>query len=78
MSDYLNQLMKSGRMILGDTKQVKIPSKKKGKVSLDDINGVMEQDPHKNFIKWCTSEKPKAKEIITQFKKFIEGAEAEL
>jgi len=79
MSDYLSQLLKSGRMILADTKQVKIPpSKKKGKASMDDVMGKMEQDPHKNFIKWCISEKPKPKEIVAQLKKFIEGAEAEL
>lgn len=81
MSDYLNQLMKSGRMILGDTKQTKIPptkAGKKGKASMAEVSGVMEQDPHRNFIKWCVSEKPKAKEIIKQFQKFIEGAEAAL
>ncbi len=81
MSDYLSQLLKSGRMILADTKQVKIPPSKKaakGKASMNDVSGVMEQDPHKNFIKWCISEKPKPKEIVAQMKKFIEGAEAEL
>jgi hypothetical protein len=81
MSDYLNQLLKSGRMILGDTKRTKVPpskAEKTKKATMGDVMGVQDQDPHRNFIKWCVSEKPKAKEIIKQFQKFIEGAEAAL
>lgn len=83
MSDYLKDLIASGKKILADTKQPrkpetvqKTPDGKKKPVP--PMNTPTESDPHKNFIKRTIQEKPKPKALVEELKKFIESAEAEL
>jgi hypothetical protein len=72
----LRDFLSSGRKLLQDTKAPRRALEKKTKVQ-DALTGeVKETDPHKVFIKRTIQEKPKKAEVITEFKKFIEQAEA--
>ena len=77
MDGTLKALFDTGRKILGDTKAPR-PAHRKSKVTKEEIEGVAETDPHKNFIKRTIAEKPKKPELIKDIKRFIEQAEQEL
>ena len=81
MSDYLKDILSSGKRILADTKQprkteVKTADGKKKPVPAMDTP--TESDPHKNFIKRTIQEKPKQKAVVEEIKKFIKSAEDDL
>jgi hypothetical protein len=72
MSAYLDDLLKTGRKILEDTKTPKIVVKK-GK---ETIGSPTETDPHKVFIRRTIQEKPKKTVVVEEIKRFITAAEA--
>jgi len=76
MSAYLQDLLKSGRTILEDTKAPrKLEMKKKNK-SAPSPDTSTESDPHKILIRKTIQEQPKKSVLIDEFKRFIESAEA--
>jgi len=77
MSAHLEDFLKSGKKILGDTKTPALPKKKVDKVS--DVNKLTptDSDPHKVLVRRVIQEKPKKKELIEDFEKFIKAAEAD-
>lgn len=77
MSAYFDELQKSGRKILEDTKTPAL-IKKKGAKPIGALDAPTETDPHKVFIKRTISEKPKKAELVEDIKKFITAAEAQL
>jgi len=74
MEGFLKEFMSSGRKLLDDTKQQKLKTPQAKKKAAEPLDA----DPHKNFIRRVTTEKPKRAEIVEDLKKFIAGAEAEL
>tara|TARA_R110000868_G_scaffold19346_3_gene83438 strand:+ start:1669 stop:1905 length:237 start_codon:yes stop_codon:yes gene_type:complete len=76
MSAHLEDFLKSGRKILDDTKTPALPKKKGEKVKALGTEGPQETDPHKILIRRTIQEKPKKKELIEEFQKFITAAEA--
>jgi hypothetical protein len=77
MSSYFDELQKSGKKILEDTKTPAL-IKKKATKPVGAMDAPTETDPHKVLIKRTISEKPKKSELVEDFKKFITAAEAEL
>jgi hypothetical protein len=76
MSAHLDDFLKSGRKILEDTKSPALPKKKGEKVKTLGTEGPQETDPHKVLIRRTIQEKPKKKELIEEFQKFITAAES--
>tara|TARA_R110000822_G_scaffold204356_3_gene341092 strand:- start:407 stop:643 length:237 start_codon:yes stop_codon:yes gene_type:complete len=76
MSAHLEDFLKSGRKILDDTKTPALPKKKGEKVKTLGVEGPHETDPHKILIRRTIQEKPKKKELIEEFQKFITASEA--
>ena len=76
MSAHLNDFLKSGKKILEDTKAPALPKKKGEKVKALGTEQPQETDPHKVLIRRTVQEKPKKKELIEEFQKFITAAEA--
>lgn len=74
-SQYLNEMMSAGKKILEDTKAPRRIVKKgeKPKVASD---APTDTDPHKVMIKRTIQEKPKKSDLIDEFKRFIDSAEA--
>ena len=81
MSDYLSQILKSGKKLITDTK---IPASKEKRetvaksVAKAEAGGTVDTNPHKAFIKRVSSEKPKKDEVVKDLKRFIEQEEAKL
>lgn len=73
MSAYLNDFFKSGKKILEDTKS---PAIKKEKAKPPALGTPTDSDPHKVFIKRMIQERPKKKDVVEEFEKFIKAAEA--
>lgn len=73
-SDYLKDMMKSGRKILGDTKTPKMTKATKP----SSLGNTPESDPHKILVKRAIQDKPKKQELVEEFQRFIRAAEAEL
>jgi hypothetical protein len=71
-SEVLKEFLKSGKVIITDTKTRKV-IKAKDKAKPDEIG-----DPHKLFVRRCIQEKPKKSELIEEFKKFIKVEEDKL
>ena len=75
-NQFLNQLFKSGKVILTDTK---LPaSKEKREKIVKNAQEPVESDPHKAFIKKTITDKPKKEDIVKSFKQFIQVAESKL
>lgn len=75
MSTYLQDLLKSGRTILEDTKAPrKIEMKKKKSAPPPDTP--TDNDPHKVLIRKTIQEQPKKSVLVDEFKRFIDSAEA--
>jgi hypothetical protein len=70
-SDYLKEVLSSGRAILGDTKTPKL--KKQTKPS--SVQESPESDPHKIFVKRAINEKPKKQDMVKEMERFIKAAE---
>jgi len=74
MDSSLKAFFDSGRKLLIDTKLPKLtPSKAPKKMDTP-----LEGDPHKVFVRRVIQEKPKAKELVEDMKKFITAAEEQL
>ena len=73
-SDYLKDVLASGRRILGDTKTPKMTKETKP----SSITNPPESNPHKVLVKRAIAEKPKKQELVEEFKRFIRAAEADL
>ena len=73
-SDYLKDVLASGRKILGDTKTPKIAKQTKP----SSLQTPPESDPHKVLVKRAIAEKPKKQELVDDFKRFIRAAEEAL
>lgn len=78
MSDYLSQLMKSGKKLLTDTKTPATKEKRQAVAKSAIESTPTESDPHKAFVKRTISEKPKKTEVVEEFKKFIKAEESKL
>ena len=78
MDGNFKDFMSSGRALITDTKtpKVKAVSVKAPKVGLE--APVECKDPHRMLIKRCIDDKIKKSEVIEEFKKFIDSAEAQL
>jgi hypothetical protein len=76
MSALLDEFLKSGKRILDDTKTPALPKKKGEKVKAPG-DPAASSDPHKVMIKRTIQEKPKKKDLIEEFQKFIDAAEAQ-
>ena len=75
-SEYLTQILKSGKQILGDTK---IPaSKEKREKIAKNAETPLDGDPHKAFVKKTITEKPTKDSVVKEFERFIKEAEAKL
>ena len=80
MSALLDEFLKSGKRILDDTKTPALPKKKGEKVKAPQHtqqDPAASSDPHKVMIKRTIQEKPKKKDLIEEFQKFIDAAEAQ-
>lgn len=81
MSDYLKDILKSGKTILADTKAPRkavAETKKQDKKAIAPLGTPAETDPHRAFVKRTIQELPKKSILIDDFKKFIDAAEAAL
>lgn len=79
MSSYLNDILKSGKQILTNTKQPKPESAAVPKASsLTPTGSQIETNPHKAFVKRTIQKKPKKADVVEEFKNFIASAEAQL
>lgn len=75
MDSTLKALFDSGRKLLVDTKTPKLTRREAPPKKMDaPVSG----DPHKVFVQRTVQEKPKAKDVVEDFKKFITAAEQEL
>jgi hypothetical protein len=76
----INQLFASGRKLLTDTKQPrKLPmTSKKGAAPPPALEGPIETDPFKVFIRRAINEKPPKTELVKDLQRFIDSAEAVL
>lgn len=82
MSDYLKDILASGKTLLQDTKvpkQAKVTTGSKGKIP-NPAAGSMpgETDPHKIFVKRAIKERLKKSEVKEEIQKFCDAADAEL
>lgn len=75
-SDYLKEILSSGRAIVTDTKTPKLKKDEKPKPS--SLTQHPESDPHKIFVKRMISEKPSKKELVEELHKFIKASEDQL
>jgi len=78
MDGNFKEFMASGKGLITDTKtpKVKAQSVKASKVGLE--APVECKDPHRMLIKRCIDDRIKKSEVIEEFKKFIDSAEAQL
>lgn len=73
MSTAYDEMIKSGRKLLQDTK-TPAPMKKKD-TKTKSIDTPIDSDPHKVMIRRTIQELPKKKELIEEFQKFITAQE---
>lgn len=77
----IKEFIKSGKVLLADTKMPKPVGQKADKKAAAAKKELMmesEQDPHKRLIHEVIKEKPSKVKLVENFKRFIEQAEAEL
>ena len=74
MDKLLQDLAQSGRRIITDSKT---PKQNKTKTQAIPVKAQekMSGDAHEVFIKRCVKDKPPKKELVEEFKKFIDAAE---
>jgi hypothetical protein len=79
MSDYLAQVLKSGRTILQDCK-APATKEKREKVAKSAATPEIsaETDPHRILVKKTISDKPSKADLVKEFKRFITVEEAKL
>ena len=74
MDANLKAFLESGRALVGDTKTPRKAPAKAEKVSKAQVMGTPapeDNDPYRVFAKKVVSEKPKKKDMIEAFKRFI-------
>lgn len=77
MDTILKDFLSSGKALVADTKKPKLKVMNKNeKATKAELMGQTEQDPHRILIRRVIKEKPPKKELIEQFQRFIEAAEA--
>jgi DNA polymerase III epsilon subunit-like protein len=75
-SAYLSHLLKSGKVILSDTK---LPaSREKREKIVKNSQEPPDSDPHKAFVKKTITDKPKKEDVVKDLERFIKEAEAKL
>jgi hypothetical protein len=74
-SQYLTDIMNAGKKILEDTKAPRRIVKKAEKPNAASQEPT-DNDPHKVLIRRTIQEKPKKSDLIDEFKRFIDSAEA--
>ena len=79
MEGFLKDFLASGKALITDTKMPKVKSEsvkapKTGTVAMT----VEQKDPHKVLVKRCIDDKISKKDLVEEFKKFVEAAEADL
>ena len=70
-SDYLKDVLSSGKRILGDTKTPKMDKQTKP----SSLSNPPESDPHKVFVKRTIQEKPKKQDVVSEMMRFVKAAE---
>lgn len=75
MSSYLDDLLKSGKRIISDTKTPAPVKQSKDKKALGPLGKPEETNPHKILVRRTIQEKPKKSELIEEFAKFIKAEE---
>lgn len=82
MSDFLKDLLASGKTFISDTKTpkqlVKAKSDKKGVANPAAGSMPGETDRHKIFISRAINEKMKAKDIVKEFQKICDDEDSKL
>ena len=80
MSDYLKDVLSTGRKILSDTKTPKkvIVSDKKPSLPNPAAGSGPESDPHKVFVKRAIKERLKKSEVVELVQKFCDDADSKL
>ena len=83
MSDYLRDLLATGKVLLQDTKTpraVKTATSSKGKGVTNPAAGSMpnETDPHKIFVRRAIKERLKKSDIKDQIQKFCDAEDEKL
>jgi hypothetical protein len=83
MSDYLRDILSTGRKFITDTKTPRKPptkaEEKPGKPLRSPAAGSgPETDPHKIFVKRMSKEKPKKMEVMKEIQKFCDEADSHL
>ena len=72
MGNELKEFMKSGKVLITDTKTPR-QLKPKEKAKPEEIG-----DPHRMFVRQTIQNKPKKSELVEEFKKFIKIEEDKL
>lgn len=72
MGNELKEFMKSGKVLITDTKTPR-QLKPKEKAKPEELG-----DPHKMFVRQTIQNKPKKSELVEEFKKFIKIEEDKL
>ena len=78
MSDYLSQVLKSGRTLLKDTKTPASKEKRETVAKSKTAPTPEDSDPHKVFIRKTISDKPKKLDVVESMMRFIKAEEAKL
>ena len=82
MSDYLKEVLSTGRVILADTKAPRkapiVADKKKPGLPNPAAGSGPETDPHKIFIKRAIKERLKKSEVVEEVQKFCDDADSKL
>lgn len=78
MDATLKAFLSSGKALLADTKTPRKVAPKTQKLKKEALGGPPETDPYRVFIKRVIDSKPGKKDMVKEFKMFIEGAEAAL
>ena len=82
MSDYLKDILASGKKLLTDTKTPRKalePEKKTGKIPNPAAGSdPVETNPHKIFVKRGIKERLKKSEIVEELQKFCDAEDAKL
>jgi len=78
MDATFKEFLASGKALLTDTKTPRKIAPKTQKMKAAGLNAPPETDPFKIFVKKVIDAKPGKKDMVKEFKRFIEGAEAAL
>jgi len=77
MDSNFKEFLTSGKALLTDTKTIK-PKSTSVKGPKKGMDVPLSQDSHKVLVKRCIDDRIPKKDVVEEFKKFIDAAEAEL